>query len=87
MRKYLFSAVLLGMAAASLAQTPGFGVVDKWILGGDGGWDYLNVDGASHRIYVSRSTHVMVVDTDKGEVVGDIPASAYSKDDLKRHDS
>ena len=42
-------------------------------LGGDGRWDYPTVDGAAKRLYLSRSTHVMVVDTETGKVVGDIP--------------
>lgn len=44
-------------------------------VGGDGGWDYLTVDTAARRIYVSRSTHVMVVDADSGKVIGDIPGT------------
>jgi DNA-binding beta-propeller fold protein YncE len=42
-------------------------------IGGDGGWDYLTVDPDSHRIYISRGTHVMIVDETSGKVVGDIP--------------
>ena len=39
---------------------------------GTGGWDYLTVDGAARRLYIARSTHVMVVDIDTDKVVGDI---------------
>ena len=42
-------------------------------IGGEGGWDYLTVDSAAHRLYVSHATHVVVVDTQAGKVVGDIP--------------
>lgn len=45
-------------------------------LGGEGGWDYLNIDSAARRIYISRGTHVMVVDADSGKVVGDIADTA-----------
>ena len=38
-----------------------------------GGWDYLEVDKATHRVFISRGSHVMVVDPDSGKVVGDIP--------------
>ena len=41
-------------------------------IGGEGGWDYLTMDSAAHRLYVTRGTHVMVVDTESGKVVGDI---------------
>ena len=43
------------------------------VLGGDGGWDYLSIDPATHRLFISRSTHVMVVDPQSGTIVGDIP--------------
>ena len=42
-------------------------------IGGEGGWDYLSVDPAAHRLYVSHATHVVVVDTQTNKVVGDIP--------------
>ncbi|HET6331282.1 MAG TPA: hypothetical protein VFF76_10900 [Holophagaceae bacterium] len=47
-------------------------VLHTYALGGEGGWDYLNIDSAARRIYISRGTHVMVVDADTGKVVGDI---------------
>ncbi|HMB82330.1 MAG TPA: YncE family protein, partial [Vicinamibacterales bacterium] len=42
-------------------------------IGGEGGWDYLSVDPAAHRLYVSHATHVVVIDTQTNKVVGDIP--------------
>jgi len=42
-------------------------------IGGPGGWDYLTVDPATHRLYVPRSTHTMVIDADSGKVIADIP--------------
>jgi DNA-binding beta-propeller fold protein YncE len=42
-------------------------------VGGDGGWDYLTVDSASHRLFVPRSTHTIVLDENTGKVLGDIP--------------
>ena len=52
---------------------PKYAVVDKWQVGGDGGWDVLRVDSEGRRLYVSRGTHVMVIDIDTGKVVGDLP--------------
>jgi DNA-binding beta-propeller fold protein YncE len=61
-------------AGRSGAQGPAaYHVVQRVELGGEGGWDYLTVDTAAHRLYISRGTHVMVVDTDRHAVVGDIP--------------
>src|SRR5476649_1094727 len=47
-------------------------VKQKYVLGGDGGWDYLTFDAAGKRLFISRGTHVMVVDVAKGTVVGDV---------------
>jgi DNA-binding beta-propeller fold protein YncE len=42
-------------------------------VGGEGGWDYLTVDPQTHRLYVPRSTHTMVIDPDSGKTIADIP--------------
>jgi DNA-binding beta-propeller fold protein YncE len=59
--------------AVAAAQAGTYHVVKEIAAGGEGGWDYLTVDTAAHRLYVSRSTHVMVVDTDRDSVIADIP--------------
>jgi DNA-binding beta-propeller fold protein YncE len=41
-------------------------------VGGEGAWDYLKVDPDAHRLYISRGTHMMVVDEVSGKVIGDI---------------
>jgi len=46
-------------------------VLQRWKIGGDGGWDYLTV-GAAHRLFLSRGTRVDVVDTDSGTVIGTV---------------
>ena len=51
----------------------GYHLIKKVKLGGEGGWDYLTVDPASRHLFISRGTHVMVVNADEGKVVGDIP--------------
>ncbi len=58
------------------AQTPGasgYHLIKKVKLGGTGGWDYLEVDPATHRVFITRGTHVIVVDPEQGKLVGDIP--------------
>src|SRR3954465_913367 len=42
-------------------------------IGGEGGWDYLSIDSAAHRLYVSHATHIVVIDTGTNKIVGDIP--------------
>lgn len=64
----------LGSAAdAPSQQSSGYHVTKKFPLGGEGGWDYLLADSANHRLFISRGTHVMVVDMESGKVTGDIP--------------
>src|SRR5438132_6571722 len=45
----------------------------KFSIGGDGGTDYLTAEPGTGRVFVSRSTHVIVVDGPTGKVIGDIP--------------
>jgi DNA-binding beta-propeller fold protein YncE len=81
----LCSFVLLGFVAAtalvndSHAQTQagapqasGYHLLTKIEAGGEGGWDYLMVDGAGRRLYVSHSTRVMVFDADTFKSIGEI---------------
>src|SRR6185312_8808173 len=66
--------VVLGSIISGAAPAPThYELKQKYVLGGDGGWDYLTFDAAGKRLFISRATHVMVVDPYKGSVVGDIP--------------
>ena len=71
MKSFIVIAILLISATAHAAS--GYHVINKLPLGGEGGWDYLTVDSAAHRLYISRGSHVMVIDTVTDKVVGDIP--------------
>ncbi len=64
---------LLLLPVAVWAQSSGYHVANKITLGGEGGWDYLALDSAARRLYVSHATKVMVVDVDAGKAVGEIP--------------
>jgi DNA-binding beta-propeller fold protein YncE len=56
--------------SAGLAQTF---AVKKFDIKGEGGTDYLTAEPGTNRVFVTRSTHVMVVDRVTGQVLGDIP--------------
>ena len=74
MRKIISLSVLLAAAAfGTFAATTGYHVITEIKIGGQGGWDYLDIDGNARRLYVSHGTHVVVVDPDAGKIVGDIP--------------
>ncbi len=47
--------------------------VQKYSIGGEGGTDYLTVEPGTGRVFVSRGSHVMVIDGNEGKVLGDIP--------------
>jgi DNA-binding beta-propeller fold protein YncE len=71
----LASALMLsGLAASTKAQDPAsrYDKVRKIAIGGDGGWDFLEVDAANRKLYVARATRVVVVDLDTEKVVGEI---------------
>src|ERR1019366_10248496 len=73
MRHWLSASLALLVAGAALAAAgPGYKVVNTYKIGGDGGWDYLTADAAARRLYISRATHVIVLDLDSGKTVGDI---------------
>jgi DNA-binding beta-propeller fold protein YncE len=70
MKTFLLIVAALALPAAGSAQT--FKVA-KYSIGGDGGTDYLLAEPGTGRVFVSRSTHVMVIDGASGKVIGDIP--------------
>ena len=67
------SASILGLSLAAFAgQSGGYHKIASYVLGGEGGWDYL-ISGPGEKLFISRGTHVIVVDENSGQVVGDIP--------------
>ena len=66
-------ALMLSASAMPAPAQSTWQVTKTFHIGGDGGWDYLTVDAATHRLFVPRSTHTMVIDADSGKVLGDIP--------------
>jgi len=67
------SFILLNLAPVS---APG-GEVNYQLLktipiGGEGFWDYLSVDSAGRRLYVSHASKAVVIDLDKEAVMGEI---------------
>lgn len=72
-RAVALTLALFTLPAIAHPQQLPYHVVGRVSLPGEGGWDYLSVDTAGHRLYVSRGTHVAVIDVDKDSIVGDIP--------------
>ena len=68
----LCAALLCAAAVPALAAGSGYHVLKSVTLGGDGGFDYLNMDPATGYLWITRGSHLMVVDVDAGKVRKDI---------------
>ena len=58
--------------SAAVARKSPYHIVDRWKIGGEGGWDYMLADGPAHRLYLAHGPRVDVVDTATGKPVGSI---------------
>src|SRR5258708_3818010 len=68
------TAILLVLAAAcAMAAPPTYKVVNKIKIPGGTRWDYVFLDSANHRLYVSHGTQTEVLDTATDKLVGTIP--------------
>lgn len=63
--------VFFAVPAQLTAQQP-YKILDRWKLGGEGGWDYLLADSAMHRLYIAHGPRVEVVDAQTGKPIGAI---------------
>ena len=75
MKTLLLSLGLLAAGTAPAAAPPPapYHLLHTIPIGGEGGWDFLSVDPAGQRLYVSHSSQVEVVDLTTRKVVGTIP--------------
>lgn len=59
----LLAMLAAGTFAAAAPAASDLQVLQRWKLGGAGGWDYLTLDAAGKHLFLSRATHVDIVDT------------------------
>lgn len=71
--RVLLSLVFVALCSSIMLAQNNWAVVNTFHIGGDGGWDYMTVDSQNHRLYVPRSTHTMVLDSESGKTIADIP--------------
>jgi len=76
--KFLALPALLVSGAVPLLAQAKWSLTNTFHIGGDGGWDYATVDRATHRVFVTRSTHTQAIDGATGKVLGDIPGQVRS---------
>src|ERR1700693_964823 len=67
-------APLITLAAVTLLaqSSSSYRVTHTYTLGGDGSWDYVVPDPPNHRLFIARQNRVMVVDEDKGTLLGEV---------------
>jgi YVTN family beta-propeller protein len=67
--------LICGMLLLSVVAVAGvnYQLLKKVPVPGTGGWDYITVDSAGRRIYISHSSQVEVLDADSFAQVGTIP--------------
>jgi YVTN family beta-propeller protein len=77
LRRAFCLAIILALScllcAAQAPSSGGYSVIKKIPIAGSGSWDYLTVDQAARRLYVSHGTQVEVLDIDSLTLVGSIP--------------
>lgn len=71
MKAFLLICSLL-FSAHAYAANPAYHLINRFQLGGEGGWDYLALDSEARRLYIARATHVMVIEIETGKLIGDI---------------
>ncbi len=76
MRPITTALVLVSLASLAVQAANPYRLIKEIPIGGEGGWDYVAIDSAAHRLYVSHATRIMVADIDTGRVVGEIPDTA-----------
>ena len=85
----LAAAASVPLAASPRGQAGGYAIVATYPVGEEGSWDYLIPDTVGHRLFVSRSTRIMVVDEATGKVLGEVPgingAHGIAMDYATRH--
>ena len=71
--RHIALVVALTTVAPLLAQSsPGYRITRTLTPGGEGSWDYIVPDPPNHRLFIGRQNRVMVVDADKGTLLGEV---------------
>jgi DNA-binding beta-propeller fold protein YncE len=57
---------IAGFAGAQAPKPAGYHLLKKHVLGGEGGWDYLALDGRTRLLYVTHGSAVEILDVATG---------------------
>ena len=72
MRVTTFLLILTGTVSLFAQSASTYRVTQTYVLGGDGSWDYVIPDPPNHRLFIARQNRLMVVDEDKGTLLGEV---------------
>ena len=73
MRNVAIALTLAAVTALLLAQpSSSYRITQTYTLGGDGRWDYVVPDPPNHRLFIARENRVIVVDEDRGTLLGEV---------------
>ncbi len=67
-----YIALALTLIGSLLLAQSTYHVTQTYPLGGEGSWDYIVPDPPHHRLFIARQDRVMVVDEDKGTLLGEV---------------
>jgi DNA-binding beta-propeller fold protein YncE len=65
--------ITLPLVLAAVLSQAHYHVAKTYVLGGDGGWDYLALDTVNRHLFIARQNRFMVVDPSSGKLIGEIP--------------
>ncbi len=67
--------VIIALTLTIVAQNAPYKQVTKFVVGGEGGWDYITFDPDSNRLFIGHNSAIYVVDATSGKKIGEVPAS------------
>ena len=62
--------IVMSIAFAMWQGGAGYKVETRYPVPGNGGFDYVTIDSAARRLYLSHGTQVDVIDPDNGKLIG-----------------
>jgi DNA-binding beta-propeller fold protein YncE len=72
MTRIAFALTVAAVALLFAQSSSSYRITHTYLLGGDGSWDYIVPDPPRHRLFIARQNRVMVVDQDKGTLLGEV---------------
>jgi YVTN family beta-propeller protein len=76
MQKFCFAALICAVLLGRAQADDSYKFIKKIPIGGDDGWDYLSIDPAAHRLYVTHGTKIDVIDLETNTPAGEIAGTS-----------